>query len=246
MLNGLDVFSGIGGISYALREWIKPLAYCEIDPYCQKVLLSRMSVNDIQRAPIWDNICSFPGSQFMGHVDIIYGGFPCQDVSIGGTKKGLAGVRSSLIFDMLRLAREIKPSFIFLENVSNVIKLGGIEIIKEINEMGMDCRWACISAEGCGAPHKRDRWFLLAYNNSLSSGETYTKTEFDEKITHSWLRHSRCDRGENAPSYWFENKCPLFGMDYGFPYELDRAKSLGNAVVPQQVRKAFEILMGLK
>ncbi len=245
MLNGLDLFSGIGGLTIALNEWVKPIAYCEIDRYCQSVLLSRMVEQAIQQAPIWDDIKNFPSSEFMGHVDIIYGGFPCQDVSIAGTKKGLVGERSSLIFALLRVVREIKPQFVFLENVPQIIKLGGIEIIKEFNTLGMDCRWACFSAASCGASHKRDRWFLLAYNNSESSGQTDSETEFDKTIRSSWLRSSRQTRGNSSTSYWKESECPFFGMDDGLPYELDRAKSLGNAVVSEQAKEAFKILMGI-
>lgn len=75
-MNGLDLFSGIGGISYALREYIKPIAFCEIDAYCQGVLLSRMATGDIERAPIRDDIRTLNGKEFGGAVDIIVGGFP--------------------------------------------------------------------------------------------------------------------------------------------------------------------------
>lgn len=246
MLNGLDLFSGIGGISYALQQFIEPVAYCEIDKYCQSVLLSRMADGSIKRAPIWDDIQTFPCAEFLGHVDIIYGGIPCQGFSIAGVKKGLADKRSALTYDFLRVVREIKPQFVFIENVPQIIKIGGIEIVKNLNEMGMDCRWACISAASCGAPHKRDRWFLLAYNNSQSSSQTNKKTKFESSLRDTWLRYSRCYRKEISPSYWKETKCEFFGMDNGIPNELDRAKSLGNSVVPQQVLKAFTLLMGIE
>lgn len=246
MLNGLDLFSGIGGITYALREWVRTIAYCEIDPYCQGVLLSRMAKHDIQQAPIWDDIRTFPTSELMGHVDIVFGGFPCQDISIAGAKKGLDGERSCLIFDMFRVVSELKPTFLFIENVPQVIKLGGVEIIKEINEMGMDCRWSCFSATSCGAPHKRDRWFLLAYNHSIPSWKANKETELDKDFRSAWLRYTRRCWKKSTTSYWKENQHPLLGMDYGLQNELDRARSLGNAVVSQQAKEAFKLLIGMK
>ena len=91
VLNGLDLFSGIGGISIALQEWVKPITYCESDAYCQAVLLSRMADGALYNATIWDDITTLDGAAFSGCVDIIYGGFPCQDISIAGNGAGLAG-----------------------------------------------------------------------------------------------------------------------------------------------------------
>src|ERR1700722_15681297 len=183
MINGLDLFSGIGGLSIALNEWVRPIAYCEIDPYCQAVLLSRISNGLFPNAPIWDDIktLSYDGRNWPG-IDIIYGGFPCQDISIAGTKKGLDSDRSGLFFHITRLVNQIKPKFVFLENVSNVVKIGGNQIIKEFESLGMACRWACLSAQNCGALHKRDRWFLLAYSDSKSGRETYSETLLNETI----------------------------------------------------------------
>jgi DNA (cytosine-5)-methyltransferase 1 len=109
----------------------------------------------------------------------------------------------------------------------------------------MDCRWACISAASCGAPHRRDRWFLLAYNNSESSWETNTEAEFVQDYKTSRLRYSGQARGNVSSHYWQENKHPLPGMDDGLPFEVDRAKALGNSVVAQQVKQAFKLLMGI-
>lgn len=163
MLNGLDLFSGIGGISYALRGYVQPIAYCEIDPYCQGVLLSRMGKNEIPEAPIWDNVCTLSGEGFRGNIDLVYGGFPCQDISVAGHGKGLEGERSGLFFEIVRLAKEIQSPFLFLENVPAITSRGGLRVVREITEMGYDCRWCVISAASVGALHRRERWFLLAH-----------------------------------------------------------------------------------
>lgn len=172
-LNGLDLFSGIGGIGIALNEWVRTVAYCEQDRYAQGVLLSRMQSGDIDRAPIWNDVRTLT-QRLLPTIDIIFGGFPCQDISVAGAGKGLDGERSGLFFEIIRLAKEIGPSFVFLENVPAIRTRGLEQVIKAFAEIGYDCRWTTLSAASIGAPHKRERWFLLAYadraNLRLESG----------------------------------------------------------------------------
>jgi len=157
MLNGIDLFSGIGGISLALSEYVRPLAYCEIDPYCQAVLLSHQHKGTLPAAPIWDDIRTFPYGWFVDWIDIIYAGFPCQGISVAGHGKGLADERSGLFWEIVRLAKEIKPKFLFLENVPAITSRGGGTVVSALTEMGYDCRWCVISAASVGACHRRDR-----------------------------------------------------------------------------------------
>lgn len=165
MLNGLDLFSGIGGMSIALSDWITTIAFCEIDTYCQAVLLSRQASKDLDPAPIWDDIKTLSGSEFYYPIDIITAGFPCQGISCAGLGKGLEDERSGLFFEIVRLAKEIKPKFLFLENVPAITSRGGLRVVREVAEMGYDCRWCVISAASIGALHRRERWFLLAHSN---------------------------------------------------------------------------------
>jgi len=164
-MNGLDLFSGIGGIGLALEPWVRTVAYCERDQYAQSVLLSRMQSGDIDRAPIWDDVTTLRG-EMLPPIGIIFGGFPCQDLSVAGRGKGLAGERSGLFFEIIRLVKEIKPAFVFLENVPAIRTRGLSEVVNAFTEIGYDCRWTCLSAGDVGAPHKRERWFLLASSNS--------------------------------------------------------------------------------
>jgi DNA (cytosine-5)-methyltransferase 1 len=246
MLNGLDLFSGIGGISLALKDYVRPIAYCEINSYCQSVLLSQMARGNIRTAPIWDDITALDAGEFESEVDVIYGGFPCQDISTLGHGKGLEGERSGLFFEIVRISNEIHPTFIFLENVPAITSKGGVQVVKEITKMGYDARWITITANSVGALHKRERWFLLAHSNRKPSRQADTCSKSKQSEGRTWVRPTGQDRGETSKTYWKENKCPLLGMDDGLPFELDRAKGLGNAVVPQQTKEAFEILMGIK
>lgn len=274
MLNGLDLFSGIGGMSIALREWVRPLLYCEIDPYCQAVLLNRQLDGLLPRAPIWDDVTNLCGSGDQGDADIIYGGFPCQDISIAGRGEGLAGKRSGLFYQILRLLRETRSRFIFLENVPAITGRGGSEIVREITSLGYDCRWCVISAASVGAKHKRERWFLLAHSNintnrrdirklSTQNEEQQKPKEYrKEKTSKSiygcqYVADTRCEcpriaqESERSPlhlagcSRYWEVEPSVGRVANGVLNRVDRIRSLGNAVVPAQAKKAFKILMGI-
>jgi DNA (cytosine-5)-methyltransferase 1 len=161
-MNGLDLFSGIGGLSLALEPWVRPIAYCENDRYAQAVLLSRMRSGELATAPIWDDVSTLQGDVLGRWIDIIYGGFPCQDISVAGRGAGLEGERSGLFLHVARLAKEIEPTFIFLENVPAIRTRGLGVVIEHLAGLGFDCRWTTVSAAEVGAPHLRKRWFMLA------------------------------------------------------------------------------------
>ena len=196
-----------------------------------------MHSGELPRARIWDDIRTFPIYRGTNpEIDIIYGGFPCQDISIAGNGKGLEGERSGLFFEIVRLAKEIKPKFIFLENVPAITKRGGIHIVGSFAEMGYDCRWCVISAASVGALHKRERWFLLA-NSRRKRLETWPEEIQQEgKIAERENFNELC---------WGKDQSDMVRKGNGIPYQLDRISALGNSVVPDQAKKAFKILMGL-
>lgn len=239
MLNGLDLFSGIGGITLALQEWVRPCVYCECDRYAQGVLLSRMADGTLPRAPIWDDVLTFQGTPFRRTVDIIYGGFPCQDISCAGTGKGLEGERSGLFFQIMRLVDEIQPPFIFLENVPVINCRGLGTVAAEITKRGYDCRWTLISAAEVGANHLRKRWFLLAHAPS-------------ERLERRTMQRPReiCKEAQGESGYslstsWQDRTNEFLRDVLGLQAGVDRIKCLGNSVVPLQAREAFKRLMGL-
>jgi DNA (cytosine-5)-methyltransferase 1 len=158
----LDLFSGIGGLTLALKEWVTPIAYCESDEYAQKVLLKQMVSGNLPVAPIWDDVRTL--RELPCPIDIIYGGFPCQDISVAGKRLGLEGERSGLFFEVVRLVKAFKPTFLFLENVPNIRTKGLDRVLQELTSAGYDCRWCMLSAKEIGANHKRNRWWLLGYS----------------------------------------------------------------------------------
>jgi DNA (cytosine-5)-methyltransferase 1 len=104
-------------------------------------------------------------------IDIIYGGFPCQDISVAGTGAGLAGERSGLVFDLLRLVGECRPRFVFLENVPALAVRGLDRVLLELHALGFDARWTVVSAAEVGAPHLRERIWILAHARSIGIRE---------------------------------------------------------------------------
>lgn len=270
-MHGLDLFSGYGGISYALKEYVTPIAYCEIEPYAQGILLSRMEKGEIFSSPIWDDVRTFPARGFKGLVDIIYGGFPCQDISVAGHGVGIKGKRSGLFAEIIRLAKEIEPTFLFLENVPAIRTRGLDTIIEEFTAIGYDIRWTMLSAAYVGAPHKRQRWFLLASNTkrielwnqprrrfrAKRKSETFPRNYGSKKslanpdVTRSQVRQSEPlnDEPKLSPPFgseWWAFEPNVGRVVNGGAFRVDRIKSLGNGVVPLQAKTAFEILMGLK
>lgn len=267
-MNGLDLFSGIAGNTLGLREYVNTIAYCEQDRHAQSVLLSRMEQGLLKPTPIWDDITTLKGDMFDVPIDIIIGGFPCQDISVAGHGKGLAGERSGLFFEVCRLVKEIKPSFVFLENVAAIRTRGLREVIREFTDMGYDCRWTCVSAAEVGAPHLRKRWFLLAYSVSngrraLSGTDCSSSTEYEElqqknkkacadDITKVCGVLADSNGNTRQPPTKSNDICPGWETEPnvgrvvdGLPLRVDRIKRLGNAVVPEQAKKAFEKLMGI-
>ena len=232
MLNSLDLFSGIGGISLALQDYVRPIAYCEIDQYCRQVLTARMNDKRLTRAPMFNDVKELQteGLDF----DIITAGFPCQDISVAGNGKGLEGERSGLFFEIIRLVKEANPTWVFLENVPAIRTKGLTKVIESFSNLGYDCRWTCVSAREVGAPHLRKRWFMLAHNR----GEHVERLEQQE-----YTRETYAQAPNSSYQYSWQvalNKFPR--MDDGLPVPVDHIRGLGNAVVPAQCKLAFERL----
>jgi DNA (cytosine-5)-methyltransferase 1 len=175
----LDLFSGIGGFSLGLERSgnFETVAFCEIEPYPRAVLKKH-----------WPNVKVYEDVKELSRerleadglgIDAICGGFPCQDISTAGRGAGLAGERSGLWFEFHRLIKEIKPQVAIIENVSALRSRGLDQVLRSLSEIGYDAEWHCIPASAVGAPHRRDRIWIVAYPNNqlwrsqspISSGE---------------------------------------------------------------------------
>ena len=154
----LDLFSGIGGFSLGLeRAGMQTVAFCEIDKVAQQVLRKHWP-----NVPIFDDVKTLKGEQ-LGTIDVICGGFPCQDLSFAGKGAGLTGARSGLWWEFHRLIKEIKPSWVIIENVAALRSRGLDKVLGSLAEIGYDAEWHCVPASAVGAPHQRDRVWIVAY-----------------------------------------------------------------------------------
>ena len=156
MLRHLDLFSGIGGFALAARMvgGYETVAFCEIDPFCRMVLRAHWP-----GVPVHDDVRTLSGIE----CDIITGGFPCQDISFAGTGAGIEGSRSGLWSEYTRLIGEIRPRYILVENVAALLGRGLDRVLGDLAALGFDAEWHCIPASAVGAPHRRDRIWIMAY-----------------------------------------------------------------------------------
>lgn len=155
----LDLFSGIGGFSLGLeRAGMRTAAFCEIDPKARLVL--RKHWPDV---PIFEDVAALTAADMPEKIDVICGGFPCQDISLAGKGAGLAGERSGLWFQFHRLIAEIRPSWVIVENVSALRSRGLEQVLGGLAALGYDAEWHCIPASAVGAPHRRDRIWIVAH-----------------------------------------------------------------------------------
>lgn len=159
MMRVLDLFSGLGAFSLGLeRAGMKTAAFCESDPFCQKILRSNWA-----STPIHDDVTRLKAIN-VGPVDIICAGFPCQDASVGNVSgKGTAGERTGLFAEAVRLARDLRPRCLLLENVPELLNRGFGNILGALAEIGFDAEWDCLSAGALGAPHDRERLWVVSY-----------------------------------------------------------------------------------
>jgi DNA (cytosine-5)-methyltransferase 1 len=231
-MKALSLFSGIGGIDLA-GEWagIETVAFCERDPFCQKVLKKHWP-----SVPCFDDVTTLKGSD-IGTVDLIHGGVPCQDISIAGRKAGLAGGRSGLWGEYARLIGELRPAWVLVENVRRLVSDGLDRVLSDLAGMGYDAEWGILSACSVGAPHMRKRVFIVAYPAIFGSDRGRQAGTIAPVLEYAGL-------GTKYSRPWETQPRPVGVVD-GVSRKLDgnRIGALGNAVVPQQV---YPILKAIK
>lgn len=162
-MNFLSLFTGIGGMDIGLeRAGMKCVAQVELDDYCRSILARHWP-----RVPKFKDIRTFTRARLRARVDLIAGGFPCQDISNAGRKVGITGERSGLWKEMLRLIRSFRPAYVIVENVSALRSRGLNVVLADLAASGFDAEWDCLPAAAFGADHLRDRLFIVAYAKRL-------------------------------------------------------------------------------
>jgi len=163
-LNELALFAGAGGgiLGGHLLGW-RTVCAVEWEQYPASVLCARQNDKILPPFPIWDDVQTFDGRPWQGIVDVVSGGFPCQDISVAGGGAGLDGERSSMWREMARIIGEVRPRYAFVENSPMLVTRGLERVLADLTSMGYDSRWGVVSAADVGAPHKRERIWILAH-----------------------------------------------------------------------------------
>ncbi len=191
-MNELALFAGAGGgiLGGILNGW-RTVCAVEINDYCRRVLMQRQDDGCLEPFPIWDDITTFDGRPWAGCVDIVTGGFPCQDISAAGRGAGISGERSGLWSEMARIIGEVRPRYVLVEN-SPMLTIRGLgTVLGDLAALGFDAEWGCLSAAATGAPHKRDRMWIVAKSGSEGAWSLGRETDPDR-----WR-----DTGRHEPAF---------------------------------------------
>lgn len=221
----LDLFSGIGGMSLGLeRAGMTTVGFCEIDPFCRAVLKKHWP-------DVWchDDVRTLDLRE--GVADVVAGGFPCQDISNAGKHAGLAGQRSGLWSELLRTIRVVRPQFAIVENVAALLGRGMGTVLGDLAAIGYDAEWDCVSACSLGAPHARERVFLVAHANSGRRCASWSR-EVEAAPTDCVITSDQFAAAASGITYW-ANEPGVPRVVDGVPNLVDRSIALGNSLVPQ-------------
>ena len=171
-LNELALFAGCGGgiLGGKLLGW-RTVCAVEWNAYARDVLVARQNDGCIEGFPIWDDIQTFDGKPWREAVDVVSGGFPCQEISAAGKGAGIEGERSGMWKHMARVVGEVRPRFVFVENSPMLVGRGLGMVLADLASLGYDARWGVVGAHHAAAPHKRDRIWIVATDSTLHPRE---------------------------------------------------------------------------
>lgn len=272
-LRTMHLFAGAGGGLLAdVLLGHQPVCAVEIDEYCQQVLSARQEDGCFPWFPIFEDVQAFDGRPWRGLVDVVSGGFPCQDISAAGSGAGIDGDRSGLWREMARIIGEVRPRFVLVENSPLLVGRGLAVVLGDLAKMGFDAEWACVSASDLGAPHQRDRIWLVAYSNGawelqqagreqdqrnrIGNGSEAVAHAASERqprqgepfnsVSTSQGRRRKAGDAFNVRQF---EKWPIEpGLDRvadGIANRMDRLKAIGNGQVPLCAATAWRLLANI-
>jgi DNA (cytosine-5)-methyltransferase 1 len=237
-LNTFHLFAGAGGgILADLLLGHNPIGACEIMPYPRDVLLARQRDGILPTFPIWDDVCTLDGTPWRGSVDVLCGGFPCQDISsartnnhVNGKQLGLDGAKSGLWRHMARVIMEMQPKFAFIENSPNLRTKGLVTVLQDLDAMGYHTRRLVLGSGHLSADHHRKRMWILAHPNVSQRKRGGIPSRIHQEHTYS-----------SGPD-WRESESRLERVKDGMANRLDRLKAIGNGQDSRVAATAFNIL----
>tara|TARA_R110002020_G_scaffold358855_4_gene571482 strand:- start:2234 stop:2989 length:756 start_codon:yes stop_codon:yes gene_type:complete len=230
-----SLFSGVGGIELGLERGIagsKTIWQVEMDPFCQRVL-----ARNWPHAELFDDVNKV-GKQNLSQVDIICGGFPCQGFSVSGKMEGLENEKSNLWWQCHRIIRELRPRVVLLENTPALLVRGALDVFGSLAEIGYDAEWSTVTASSVGAPHRRERVFIVCYpapGSDKGRSPADAHHGYAEDAVPAGRQTAPVHGAQDGEQFWRRNAPPpaLCGVDDGVPDRVERCRSYGNAVVPQ-------------
>lgn len=213
-MNELELFAGAGGGIYgSLLLGHTTVCAVEILDYNRRVLLQRQRDGIFPRFPVWDDVRTFDGRPWRGLVDIVSGGFPCQDISAAGKGAGINGEKSGLWREMARIVREVRPRYVFVENSPMLLVRGLGTVLSDLAALGYDCRWTCLSAADCGAPHKRDRIWILAHSKRMPNCEQHECSVQRRRKEEAQQARMVCGSGERFGGICADADASIIGLE---------------------------------
>jgi DNA (cytosine-5)-methyltransferase 1 len=237
-MNELHLFARAGGgILGGMLLGHTTVCAVELEPYCREVLLQRQRDGILPKFPIWDDVCTFDGKPWRGKVDVVCGGFPCQDISAAGNGAGITGEKSGLWGEMAKIIGEVRPKYAFVEN-SPMLTLRGLDrVLGDLSEMGYDAQWGVVGASHVGALHRRDRIWIVANRERTTLSDS------------NLCGRKECWSKQFKPKQPSQDYRPTSqpGLRRGIDvmaHRVDRLKAIGNGQVSLVAAKAFRILKG--
>ena len=232
--NELALFAGAGGgiLGGKLLGW-NTVCAVEYEQYPASVLVQRQNDGLLPPFPVWDDVCTFDGHPWRGVVDVVSGGFPCQDISPAGKRAGIDGEKSGLWAEFARIIGEVRPRWVLVENSHHLRTRGLGRVLKDLAGLGYDAAWGVLSAEDCGANHKRKRMWVVAHSDSAQCPRRGLSCGGYQE--HADIRMDS----------WWENQPAIHRVDDGVAYRMDRLKAVGNGQVPIVAANAFSQLSKL-
>jgi len=243
-MNELALFAGAGGgiLGGHLLGW-RTVCAVEWEAYPASVLVARQNDKILSPFPIWDDVQTFDGKPWRGIVDVVSGGFPCQDISAAGKGDGIDGERSGMWREMARIIGEVMPKYVFVEN-SPMLTIRGLgTVLRDLATMGYDAEWCVLGAANVGANHKRDRIWIVGkrqmVNTRCQHGEKrLSKSELIKNTKTS----NYCKRFSQISLWDKKIESTVVRMVDGMASRVDRLKAIGNGQVPLVAETAWNIL----